>query len=218
MMKVIPQPTLTRLPIYLNFIKQLDINTLPYISAGKIASELLLSEIQVRKDLSSISCNGRPKKGFETVQLIKDIEHALGYDNINDAILIGAGKMGTALLSYPGFRTAGIHIISGFDNDESKHGITDCGIHILPVQMLPNLCMRMHIRIAILTVPPSEAQTVTDILIRSGIKAIWNFTSVHLETPTTVFVKNENLESSIALLLNQLPQNNNKYSEVKEID
>ncbi len=204
MIKSLPQPTLRRLPLYLNYIKQLDIIDSEYISAGKIASELSLSEIQVRKDLSSISCNGRPKKGFEIKQLIKDIEDALGYNNIHDAILIGVGKMGTALLSYSGFRTSGIHIISGFDTDEKKLGTTNCGIHILPLQMLPNLCMRMHIKIAILTVPPAEAQIVTDLLVKSGIKSIWNFTTTHLETPTTVFVKNENLESSIALLLNQL--------------
>ena len=101
--KEISRATLRRLPTYLSYLKSLPADASVNISATAIAAGLNMGEVQVRKDLALISDGGRPKIGYNRERLIEDIEVYLGYDNTNDAVLIGAGKLGRALLGYSGF-------------------------------------------------------------------------------------------------------------------
>jgi len=135
--------------------------------------------VQVRKDLACVSKKGRPKLGYVAEELIRDIESFLGYDSLNDAIIVGAGRLGGALLSYEGFKEYGLNIVAAFDVDESKIGTEICGRKIFPLDKMKELCRRMKIRIGIITVPADSAQKVCDMLVDSGIYAIWN---LHLFT------------------------------------
>ncbi|WP_010250203.1 redox-sensing transcriptional repressor Rex [Acetivibrio cellulolyticus] len=198
--RVISKQALLRLPLYLNYLKSLPEKDFENISATTIAAGLELNDVQVRKDLACVSKGGRPKLGYVTLDLIKDIERYLGYDDTHDAIIVGAGRLGGALLSYEGFKEYGLNIVGAFDTDEKKVGTEICGKIVFPMSKLKELCERMKIRIAIITVPGPAAQKVCDILVDSGIYAIWNFAPVHLKVPNKILVQQENMAASLAVL------------------
>ncbi|ODM25719.1 redox-sensing transcriptional repressor Rex [Clostridium sp. Bc-iso-3] len=198
--KAISKQTLLRLPSYLSYLKSLPEHGCENVSATMIASALGLNDVQVRKDLACVSKKGRPKLGYVTEELISDIESFLGYDDLNDAIIIGAGRLGGALLSYEGFNEYGLNIVAAFDVDESKIGTEICGKKVLDISKIKELCKRMKIRIGIITVPGHSAQKVCDILVDSGIFAIWNFAPVHLKVPDNILVQQENMAASLAVL------------------
>ena len=202
MPKAISVQTLQRLPLYLQYLK-----TLPdaaNISARALGAVLGFGEIQVRKDLASVSDAGRPKVGYVVSELRYDIARFLGYDNVNDAVLVGAGRLGRALLSYEGFSDYGLNIVAAFDVDFEKCGQDDSGKQVFPLDKLPDLCRRMKIEIGIVTVPAEAAQQVCDVLCAAGIRAIWNFAPAHLTVPDGVLLKNENMAASLAVLSQHL--------------
>lgn len=199
----ISRAVLQRLPVYLNYLKALPEKN-GFISATALASKLNLGEVQVRKDLASVSNTGKPKVGYEILTLITDLEDALGYNNVNDAVIVGAGRLGKALLDYKGFDEYGFHIVAGFDKNDGVVGKTEGGKPVFSLEKLPWLAGRMHIRIGIITVPATAAQEICDILVKSGITAIWNFSSAHLNVPDEVLVRNENMAVSLSLLAKHL--------------
>jgi len=136
--------------------------------------------------------------------VIEELERFLGWNNINDAFLVGAGSMGSALLGYRKFEQCGLKIVTAFDLDPSKIGTKIHGKHVLPLEKLPNLARRMHILIGIITVPAAEAQAVADLMVEGGIRAIWNFAPIRLHTPAHVIVHNEDLYCSLATLSQKL--------------
>lgn len=200
---MIPLKVLQRLPVYLPLLKEKKREGQLYTASSAIAAELGLTEIQVRKDLATVSKGGRPKVGYVIVDLIHDIEKALGYDNINDAVLVGAGKLGRALMDYQGFKEYGVNIVAGFDIN-AKENETEGGKPVYPMDKLEDLCERMQIHMGIITVPAHAAQEACDRLIASGVVAIWNFAPVHLVTPEDIYVKSENMAASLAVLSNYL--------------
>lgn len=200
---MIPLKVLQRLPVYLPLLKEKKREGQIYTASSAIAAELGLTEIQVRKDLATVSKGGRPKVGYAIVDLIHDIEKALGYDNINDAVLVGAGKLGRALMDYQGFREYGVNIVAGFDIN-AKENETEGGKPVYPMDKLEDLCERMQIHMGIITVPAHAAQEACDRLIAAGVVAIWNFAPVHLVTPEDIYVKSENMAASLAVLSNYL--------------
>ena len=197
----IPKATLGRLPQYLEYLRSLP-QTCRTISATAIAKALSLGDVQVRKDLGAVSGAGKPKIGYETDQLIADIESHLGYEKLTNAVLVGAGKLGRALLDYDGFENFGVKIIAGFDCNETalKKGSKD----ILPIKDIEAYCQKHDVKLGIITVGQGSAQDVCDKLVESGIEAIWNFAPVTLKVPNGVLLKQENLALSLAYLNNQI--------------
>ena len=115
--KEISKSVLKRLPGYLSYLKSIPEGEAVYISATALANALSMGEVQVRKDLAMVSDGGRPKIGYLRSQLVEDISQFLGYDNTTDAILVGAGKLGQALMGYKGFDAYGLNILAAFDVD-----------------------------------------------------------------------------------------------------
>ncbi len=202
----VSKQTLQRLPAFLHYLKSRPEGPSRYISATAIAEALGLNDVVVRKDLASVSSSGRPKVGYVREELIGELERFLGYDNTQDAILVGAGKLGKALLSYDVFPQYGLNILAGFDTDPRVAGTEAGGKKILPMEKLESLCRRMGVRIGIITVPGEQAQGVCDRLIASGVLAVWNFANVHLSVPQGVLVQNENMAVSLAILSNHLKE------------
>ena len=196
----ISKSVLKRLPGYLAYLKSLPEEAPAHISATALANALGMGEVQVRKDLALVSNGGRPKIGYLRESLVEDIEQFLGYDNTTDAVLIGAGKMGCALLGYEGFDEYGLNILAAFDSDTGKEGIDASGKPILSMSKLPGFCRSHKVLMGIITVPSSHAQQVCDLLIANGIKAIWNFAPAHLEVPDHILVQTENMATSLAVL------------------
>ena len=199
MEKKISKSVLKRLPGYLAYLKGMQDAESPYISATALANALGMGEVQVRKDLAMVSDGGRPKIGYLRESLIDDIEQFLGYDNTTDAVLIGAGKLGQALLGYRGFDEYGLNILAGFDVKPAMDH-TENGKPIYPMDQLESFCREHKVQMGIITVPEQHAQTVCDQLIKCGIKAIWTFAPTHLEVPDNVMVHNENMANSLAVL------------------
>ncbi|MGN0590454.1 redox-sensing transcriptional repressor Rex [Ruminococcus sp.] len=194
-----------RLPYYLQYLRELARQGTETISAPAVAAHFRLSEIQVRKDFAAVSTNGgKPRSGFPVHGLIEDMEHVLGYGNPNEAVLVGVGSLGQALLCYSGFAEYGLEIIAAFDQDPARIGTEIQGKHILPADKITDICRRMNVPMGIITVPASQAQSVCDQLVEGGVRGIWNFAPVHLSAPENVLVQNENMAASLALLSKHL--------------
>lgn len=193
---------LERLPVYLNHLRALpeDMDT---VSATAIAAALGLGHVQVRKDLAKVSDEGRRRTGRSRKKLIRDIEEYLNYATTTGTILVGAGKLGRALLDYDGFEELGLNVMAGFDRNPTGKQ-TENGKPIYPMGRLELFCKCYDVRIGIIAVPAESAQEVCDILVSSGIRAIWNFAPVHLRVPDFVMVQNENLAVSFAALCVEL--------------
>ena len=204
--KEISKAVLKRLPGYVAYLRGIPEGSSIYISATALANALGMGEVQVRKDLAMVSDGGRPKVGYHRESLIEDIEQFLGYDNTTDAVLIGAGKLGQALLDYSGFAAYGLNILAAFD---VCPGSGD-GKPIYPMEQLQSFCKSNKVLMGIITVPGSHAQAVCDQLIACGIKAIWNFAPVHLEVPKNILVQNQNMATSLAVLSMHLKAQMNK--------
>ena len=196
-MKKVSKAMLGRLPGYLNYLKSLPQDAPEYISATALANALELGDVQVRKDLAMVSDGGRRKTGHLRENLIRDIESFLDHENATAAVLVGAGKMGQALLDYPGFEVFGLNILAGFDvAPPAAHP----GKPIYPMEALERFCRENRVEVGIITVPVGHAQRVCDALVASGVRAIWNFAPVHLQVPGDIPVQNENLAISLTEL------------------
>ena len=197
--KEISKSVLKRLPGYLAYLKSIPEGSSPYISATGLANALGMGEVQVRKDLAMVSDGGRPKIGYLRESLIEDISQFLGYDNTTDAILVGAGKLGQALLGYSGFAAYGLNILAAFDIQPFASQTCERRM-VYPMENLESFCRANKVLMAIITVPAQYAQEVCDQLIQCGIQAVWNFAPTHLDVPEGILVQNENMATSLAVL------------------
>lgn len=193
--------------MYLNCLKAKQQENIKNISARVIADELCFNEVQVRKDFASVSnFGGRPKTGYETDVLIDDIEDFLGYNNPKNAVLVGVGQLGSALLSYRGFEEYGLNIVAGFDVNPKVVSLEINGKCIFHLDDIQKVCGELGVKIGIITVPMQNAQMVCDKLVQSGILAIWNFAPAHLKVPKNILVHNENMAVSLAFLSKHLEE------------
>ena len=193
--------TLLRLPRYLKFLQNLDKKNIQFVSSSDIADGLALNAVQVRKDLAVVSITGgKPKVGFDIKELIADIESFLEYDNTHDAIIVGVGALGKAFLGYKGFDNYGLNIVAGFDVNPDICGTSISAKPVLDISKLKDYVQRLNIKIGIIATPNKFTQSTVDLLIDSGIKAIWNFANTHIDVPNGIELKNEDLAASLALL------------------
>jgi redox-sensing transcriptional repressor len=200
----VPLPTIRRLPMYFALLQKAAQESQTAMSSSQLATALALEPIQVRKDLESIGVTGQPRVGFPVAELIQAIERFLGWDNVTDAFIIGAGHLGTALAGYRGFESKGLNVVALFDNDPGKIGQTIHGKEVLPIDKLGNLASRLHVHIAILAVPAEAAANVAQLAIDAGIQAIWNFTPTKLIVPENVILERVDLAASLAVLSSKL--------------
>lgn len=202
----IPQPSLNRLPQYHHYLNELYSNGIRQISCSVIGRDLNLVPVQVRKDLQFTGIVGKPKTGYSIAELLQAIETFLGWNNVNEAFLVGAGNLGTALLGHERFSSFGLRIVAAFDTHPDKIGQWIHDKAVLPLEKLADLAQRMSIHLGIITAPAEVAQGIADEMVKGGIQAIWNFAPVRLKVPSHVLVRNEDLYSSLASLSCKLSQ------------
>ena len=201
----ISKATIARMPLYLHFLQEENSKGTQYISSTVIAQSISVSSVLVRKDLALVSSEaGRPKLGFGVSRLIVDIEKFLGYDNISDAIVVGAGGLGRAFLGYEGFKNNGLNVVAAFDVDKSLVGSIVAGKPILHVEKLTDFVAEHNVQLGIVTVPKAAAQDVVNKLVEAGIRAIWNFAPTPLRVPIDIVIKTEDLAASLAMLAGKL--------------
>lgn len=207
--KQVSEPTLKRLPNYLYYLEQLKERGVLTISAPVIGKDLKCDPTQVVKDLAVTGVKGKPRVGYDTYQLIHALEDFLGFNRINEAFLVGAGNLGSALMAYQEHQALGLKIIAAFDVDPEKIGKTIGGIHILDYSKLFSLSDRLEVKIGILTTPNNVAQDVAEDMVNCGVKAIWNFTSAQLHLPENIIIQSTSMSAYAAVLLQQLNESEN---------
>ena len=209
----ISKAALSRIPRYLNFLKSLPEDGPVNISSTLIAEELGLNQVLVRKDIAIVGNGGKPKIGYNRADLIADIEHFLGYDHASDAVIVGAGNLGKALMAYGNFNKYGLNIVAAFDQNPNLIGSEIAGKHVYDMVKIEELCRELNVRIGIIAVPATEAQLACNHLIAGGIRAIWNFAPINLAVPKKVVVKNEDMAASLAVLSKMLTESFVQYGE-----
>jgi redox-sensing transcriptional repressor len=192
------------MPLYLRLLREMQENGDEYASGTVVARELGLDPIVVRKDLAITGAVGRPRLGFPIDEIVIAIEDFLGWTNITDALLVGVGNLGTALLGYTGFEQHGMRIIAAFDSNSKIIGQKVHGKKVLDVKELAAFAKRRHVQIGVLSVTATGAQDVADAMIEGGIRGIWNFTPITLDVPPYVITQREELASSLAVLSHRL--------------
>ncbi|MFA6716958.1 MAG: redox-sensing transcriptional repressor Rex [Victivallaceae bacterium] len=206
--KILRLPTIKRLPTYLHILKRLKSEGEEFVSTTALINELDFKPILVRKDLVLMGIPGKPRTGYCLDDLIKAIENFLGWNKVDEAFLVGAGALGSALLGHKPFEENGLKIVAGFDVDPARVGKTIHGKKIYPLSELKELARQMDIKVGIITVPWQAAQEVADVLIEAGIKGIWNFSMLKLKTPPDVVCHNESLAGGLAVFSVKLQQQN----------
>ncbi len=196
----LPLPTIRRYPLYLRCIRDMIAAGDLHVSSAVVAERLGLDPVLTRKDLAMSGVVGRPRRGYPAHELQHALNHALGWDNATDAVLVGAGSLGCALLGYTGFEEQNLNIAAACDADPKVVGQCPHGVKVRPMADLPELVKTLKIGIGILTVPNAAAQACADQLVAAGIRGIWNFAAVQLAVPKDVMVQNMDLAESLAVL------------------
>lgn len=201
MNKNITAQTLSRLPMYFNYLTSLpEEKKNGNISATAIAEALGLNDVQVRKDLASVSQGGRPKVGYAASELIGDIGRFLGFENHDGVIVAGMGNLGKAMLESNGFADYGFDILCGFDCNKELVGKEINSKPILDIDEMTDYCRKEKIKIGIITVPETSAQAVCNAMAEAGIEYVLNFAALHLTAPKGVTVHNVNISLTLAML------------------
>lgn len=200
----VSRAALGRIPVYLKYLKGLPPST-DTVSATTIARALGLGEVQVRKDLGAMCGSGKPRVGYAVKDLIESLESLTDSRN-GSTVIVGAGKLGRALLDYGGFSEYGLTLLAAFDAGVTTEEISQSGKPILPMSGFSDYLKAHDISIGVIAVPTQAAQEVCDLLCESGIKAIWCFAPCKLEVPQNVAIRYENMALSLAHLKAQIKQ------------
>jgi redox-sensing transcriptional repressor len=193
-----------RLPAYLQLLRVLQAEGREYVSGTVLAGVHHLEPVIVRKDLAFTGIVGTPRIGFRVDELILAIERFLGWDNQTKAALVGVGNLGSALLGYRGFADFGLQIIGAFDRDPKKVGQWIHGCRVQSPDKLEDYASRHKIELGVLAVPADVAQEAAALMVRAGIRGIWNFTPVKLLVPEGVVTQKEDLAEGLAVLSHRL--------------
>lgn len=203
----IPEATVVRLSIYsrqLSTMRKAGVDT---VSSEEIANSVGVSSAQVRKDLAYFGEFGTRGVGYRVDELLGNLTKILGLNREWNLAIIGAGKLGSALALYEGFRQRGFSIKAIVDADENKVGQDLAGVTVDSLDRLEGLVKEKDINIAIITVPATEAQQVTDRLVGAGVASILNFSPQVLRVPPSVVLRNVDLAVNLKVLSFNLSHN-----------
>lgn len=192
-MKRIADSTVRRLSAYLRFLEDFEERGLSTISSDELARRGGTTSAQVRKDLSFFGSFGKRGLGYSVPELAGRLREILGLERQWKVIIIGAGKIGAALVAYRGFRQRGFHVLAAYDSSPEKAGVMLDGIPVRDIAKLERDVQTERPDIAVVTVPGDNAQEVVDRVVRAGIKAVLNFAPVQLQVPADVTVKTVNM-------------------------
>ena len=189
----IPRKAIYRLSVYLRCLQRLKQNGIRTVSSEALAKAAGVKPTQLRKDLTYFGQFGTRGLGYDVELLARMIADLLGTNSLQPVILVGAGNLGSALLSYRGFQQEGFEIIAAFDNTPDSRRDRQRGRLVRPMTDLANFVRERGVRMAILTVPAEVAQEVTNDLVAAGITGILNFAPILLHVPEEVMVNSVNL-------------------------
>lgn len=190
---VIPRRTVYRLSLYFRIVERLFQNRIDTVSSAALAKAAGVKPTQLRKDLTYFGQFGTRGLGYKVESLERQLSSVLRTARFQPVILVGAGNLGSALIHYDGFAKEGFEIIAAFDIRPNRTKGDHFKIPVLPMDHLPSFVSEHSVKLAILTVPGTGAQGVTNTLVEAGIQAILNFSTIILQVPNNVVVNNVNL-------------------------
>ncbi|HEX2922439.1 MAG TPA: redox-sensing transcriptional repressor Rex [Chloroflexota bacterium] len=196
----VPTPSLNRLPLYYRYLLEAREQRLTVVSSEMLGDAAGVPAAQVRKDLGYLGEFGRPGIGYDVIEMQRRLGELLGLVKEKEVIVVGAGRLGSAISSYQGFATYGLRIAALFDSSPARIGSKVGGLSVVSMDDLNEYVSEHGIQMAILAVPASAAPKVAEQLVAAGIKAILNFAPVKLEVPAGVMVSNEDLAARLATL------------------
>ena len=204
--KQISKAVIKRLPRYYRYLGELLEDNVERISSNDLSKKMRVTASQIRQDLNNFGGFGQQGYGYNVKYLYTEIGKILGLDTVHPMVIVGAGKLGQAHANYVEFEKRGFKLVGIFDVNPVLEGIAVRGIEIQMISDLPFFLKENNVEIAILTLPKNKAIDMADILIENGIKAIWNFAHVDLDTPDGVIVENVHLSESLMTLSYNLSQ------------
>lgn len=189
-----------RLPRYYRYLGELMESGTERISSSELSQRMNVTASQIRQDLNNFGGFGQQGYGYNVEYLYLEIGKILGVDKKHNMIIIGAGNLGQAIANYANFERRGFVVIGLFDKNPDIYGKVVRGVTVQPMEKLQEFIIKNNIEIAALTIPKTEAVKVAEVLVESGIKAIWNFAHVDLNVPKEVVVENVHLSESLMQL------------------
>ncbi len=199
-MRRIAESTVRRLSLYLRFLEEFEARGVATVSSDALAARGGTTSAQVRKDLSFFGSFGKRGLGYPVPELVARLRDILGLGRTYRVVVVGAGKIGSALAQYDGFGQRGFQVVGVYDVDPKKIGAGWAGLLVRDVRELERDLARERVDIAIVSTPAEAAQQVVDRLVRSGVRAILNFAPVQLEVPPEVAVKHVNMALELETL------------------
>ena len=203
---LLPEPTLRRLPWYLAYVSMLNQEGVANVSSRRLAQDLAVDASQIAKDLSFINIKGKTRIGYDVAELEEALNKFLGFRNRHNAVMVGAGSLGAALMHDSGLQHYGLNIVAGIDTDPAVADTIIAGIPVYSPDKLSGLVKSLNIRIGIIAVPVEQAQRVADCLVEAGVKGLWNFTPRRITVPAGVVVTNTSIYSHLEVMYNRLAE------------
>ena len=186
----VPEVVINRLPQYVRVLKSLLYEKVQVVNSQLLGRKLQVTPAQIRKDLSYFGRFGKQGRGYSVKNLLEELKQILGLDYEWNVVLVGVGKLGGAILSYPGFNPDGFHLIAAIDNNPDLIGQEVNGLIVTSINDLPDLVMKHNISIAIVAVPVLQTQRVIDLVIDCGIESILNYAPTTPQVPAHVKITN----------------------------
>lgn len=205
----ISKAVIKRLPRYYRYLGEIMESGVERISSGELSDRMHVTASQIRQDLNNFGGFGQQGYGYNVAHLYEEIGKILGLDKKYNMIIVGGGNLGQALANYVSFEKRGFVIKGIFDVNPVLKGLSVRGIQIHMLEELEDFIREQDIQIATLTLPKSKATEMAELLVKYGIKAIWNFAHVDLQVPEDVLVENVHLSESLM----QLSYNINRYEK-----
>ena len=202
-----------RLPRYYRFLNHLKSKGINRISSKELSEKMGFTASQIRQDLNCFGGFGQQGYGYIVEQLCDEIGNILGVSNGYKCILIGAGNLGQAIASHLSFETQGFSMVGIFDSDPDKIGTTLNNLVIRDIRMLEPFCQEVHPVMAVLCIPRSAVERLTDQLYAMGIKNFWNFSHYDIAMKyQDAIVENVHLNDSLMTLCYRISDQNSKQN------
>ncbi|NTW00149.1 MAG: redox-sensing transcriptional repressor Rex [Oscillochloris sp.] len=184
-----PDVVIRRLPLYARSLRYLLEEGIHSVSSQELGERINVTAAQIRKDLSYFGEFGKQGIGYDVEKLLNHIERILGLTQSWPVVLVGVGHLGQAIARYDGFHTQGLQIVGLFDTDAQKIGQMVSGVEIFDYARMPQVIHESNARLGIIAVPAADAQSVADMLIDAGIRAILCYAPIILQAPDHVWVR-----------------------------
>jgi len=214
----ISSAVIKRLPRYYRYLVELSKNGVDRISSRELSLKMNVTASQIRQDLNCFGGFGQQGYGYNVPVLHNAISEILGIKNMYKAVIIGAGKLGSALANHSLFSKSGVSVLCLFDVNESIIGTTVAGKPVLSVNDAEDFCRKNAVDIAVLTLPKAETQPVAEKLAENGIWGFWNFANMELSLPSYPNVKIENVHVGDSLMRLCYAMNNSEERSDREKD